>query len=580
MAAILVVDDEPVVRELLAHALKAPDRQIFLAEDAETALAQAARIATLDMALVDKNLPGPSGLKLVRLLREKHPQAAYVIMTAYASVDSAVEALRLGLYDYITKPFDLALIESVVSGALSKVRLARESQTSGNGGDERGAGAPDVLTGLPTRATFVRQLDEALARFRADPRQGFAVLVADLDDFGRINDSLGHTAGDELLVGWVRRIAQAVRDDDMVARLGADQFTILLAGVDDEQKAVAMALRLQATTDEPLLLRDTPVALSASIGVNMGAAAYTSGEEVLRDAGVALARAKAQGKGAHAVFVSEMRDETLERIALDDDLRRGISHDEFTTVYQPILSVESSRVVAFEALARWRHPAHGVLMPDRFLSRAGQTGVLVEISWRIIRQACAQLALWLKRGGAQAQLMMSLNVPPSLLLRADFVEDFHTLITRLNLPPARLKVEVTEIVAMASGVKSAEAMQALRRLGVVVCLDDFGTGFASLRWLHDFPVDEIKIDKSFVADMTTNRRSHILVGAAVGLAHSLGLPVVAEGVETVAQLEELRQMRCEYVQGYLFSRPVSSEHAEELLRRDDLAHSGGEVVTS
>ncbi|MBI3178442.1 MAG: response regulator, partial [Deltaproteobacteria bacterium] len=231
MAAILVVDDEPVVRELLAQALKAPDRHIFLAEDAEAALVQAAQIETLDLALVDKNLPGTSGLKLVRLLREMHPDAAYAIMTAYASVDSAVEALRLGLYDYITKPFDLSALGNVVSGALAKVRLARESRAAGNGGDEAGVEARDVLTGLPTRATFVRQLDAALARFRADPRHGFAVLVADLDDFGRINDSLGHTAGDDLLVGWVRRVAQTVRDDDMVARLGADQLTILLEGV-------------------------------------------------------------------------------------------------------------------------------------------------------------------------------------------------------------------------------------------------------------------------------------------------------------------------------------------------------------
>ncbi|OGQ78396.1 MAG: hypothetical protein A2289_25045 [Deltaproteobacteria bacterium RIFOXYA12_FULL_58_15] len=694
MATILIVDDESMICRVLSETLKGEGRTIVTANSAEEGLRKLESIPSLDLAFVDKNLPDRNGLELVRKLKQRYPDAEYIMITAYASIDAAVEAVRLGLFDFITKPFDIADVEQVANKALEKVETVRNNAkqrkineehqqlllasvddgiwdwdlTAGtisfsprahaflgitddvigdvpsnwqnlviaedaatfasqlqmihdgtstlfdcevrmrhaNGGqrwvwirgsalidsdatarrivgfhrdvtDRRTVEAHlahtadhDQLTGLLNRPAFVERIEQALLSTKRDPSTSFAVLAIDLNGFGRINDTLGHNAGDEVLIRWVERISRQVRPHDAFARIGADQFTILLNGIRTPNDAEELAERINRGLLNPFEVRDRQVTISVSVGIALGQD-YENAEDILRDAGTALVQAKVEGKGTHVTFVDAMHNRAVELLTLDQGLRTAVAKHEFIAVYQPIISIETGRIVAFEALARWQHPTRGLLAPAQFLNRAAEVGFLAEISWQITTIACLQQRRWLDALGSNVGLTINLNVAPPLLLRRSFVSELTRLLDDLSLPPDSVKIEVTEIVAIDNTQASAEIIQQLRRLGIAVCLDDFGTGYASLSWLHNFPVDEIKIDRSFVTDMTTDRRSHVLVGAAVNLAHSLGLPVVAEGVETQEQLAELRTMSCEYAQGFLFSRPLAVDKAESILLAGSMA---------
>lgn len=568
MPTILVVDDEAVVRTVLNEVLTAEDRVILLAAGAEEALAHATSLDSLDLAIVDKNLENSNGVDLVRRLRELHAGAEYVLITAYPSVESAAEAVRLRLYDYVTKPFDITELDAVVAGALDRAAQRRaDAEQRAHDLERAEAASRDQLTRLPSRDAFVEHVDAVLAAAKRDPTRAFAVLVFNLDGFGVIIDGLGHSAGDDLLVQWVERVSRLLRWRDLLARVGADELTLLMEDLEDPAEAVGMAERLKRAAALPFALGNRQVSLTVRVGIALSAERYERGEELLRDAGAAAAHAKRAGRGRHAIFVDEMHSRAVEQLTLDEGLRRAVEHGEFVAYYQPILSVESGRVVAFEALARWRHPERGLLLPAEFLDRAVEGGFLTEIAWQVICDSVDQQRRWLDRFGHETPLTMHVNVPPTVLLRRHFVEDIERLLQAAGLKPSCLKVEITEAVAMDATEVSAEVMQTLRKRGIAVCLDDFGTGYASLSWLHSFPVDELKIDKSFVAAMSGDRRSQILVGAAVNLAHSLGLAVVAEGVETQEQLDELTAMSCEYVQGFLFAKAMPAAHAEAYMRK-------------
>ncbi len=567
---ILVVDDEPLIREVLARALESPDRRVLVAVDIADAQRQRQAAGRLDIALIDKNLANESGLELIRALKERDPDAAYILMTAYASLDSAVESVRLGLFDYVLKPFDLDVVEALVARAERAVTDARTAVAERAAAEHRFAqqSSHDPLTGFLNREAFVARLDESLAELHLAPARGFAVLVVDINDFGRINDTFGHTAGDALLVQWSARLRTHADEHTVVARLGGDQFTLLLDGAATVDQAMSAFERLQRTLAEPFSVGEQEVRTNVSAGICLAAADYQRGEELLRDAGTALVQAKLEGRRRVVVFAHEMRHRAVDRLTLDQGLRLAIERHEFVAHYQPIVSLESGRVVAFEALARWRHPERGLVAPAYFLERAAETGILAEISWQVANLALAQQRAWRRQFSGRAPVAMCINVAPPLLMRSSFVRDLEALLLRHDLAAADVKIEVTEVVALDNTPAPAAVVQALRRLGIVVCLDDFGTGYASLSWLHRFPVDELKIDRSFVSGMLVDRRSQVLVGAAVNLAHSLGLPVVAEGIETEAQLAELRAAACEYGQGFLFARPLAENEAGRLLAED------------
>ena len=340
-----------------------------------------------------------------------------------------------------------------------------------------------------------------------------------------------------------------------------------MRGVQSEHEALEMAKRINGVLADPFDVAGQKVGVRVSTGIGLSNSGYEQGEDLLRDAGTALVQAKDTGRGQHTVFAPPMRRKAVDRLALDQSLREAVHDHQFIAYYQPIISIETGRLVGLESLARWKHPTRGILAPAEFLSRATETGLLSEISWHVMIQACEQQRRWIDALGPDAAFSVSVNVSPTLLMRRGFVEDVQRLLSDLRLTPQRVKAEITEVVAIDDTGASAETIQALRRFGLVVCLDDFGTGYASLSWLHRFPVDEIKIDQTFVREMVEDRKSQILVGAAVTLAHSLGLSVVGEGVETAEQLAELRALGCEYAQGFLFDRPMAVDRAGELLRR-------------
>jgi diguanylate cyclase (GGDEF)-like protein/PAS domain S-box-containing protein len=416
----------------------------------------------------------------------------------------------------------------------------------------------DALTGLPNRVLFLDRLDQAIRRAkRAEPAAAAAVLFLDLDRFKLVNDSLGHQVGDRLLIAVARRLESAVRPPDTVARLGGDEFTVLLDGVSDVHEAAAVAERVQHTLRIPFDIDDRELHVDASIGIAL-AEADASPDTVLRDADVAMYRAKAEGKGRHAVFDNRMHEQVMRRLDMEAELRKAIDEGRLEVVYQPIVQAATGRIVGFEALCRW--PGQE---PSEFVPIAEETGLIVPLGEWVMRTACAQLAEW-RELPAGAGLFMSVNVSHRQLIDTEFGPMLAAALEASQLDPRALRLEVKE------GVLPQRALQhVLDAYGVRSHIDDFGTGASSLRLLHGFPGDAVKIHRDLVIGMGREAGAFEIVKALVGLAHNLGLEVIAEGVETDAQLDHLKLLGCEFAQGFNVSAPLRPEDATALLR--DLA---------
>ena len=424
----------------------------------------------------------------------------------------------------------------------------------------------DGLTGLPNRVLFLDRLEHAMRRgTRSDGRERTAVLFLDLDRFKLVNDSLGHLAGDRLLVEVARRLSAALRPGDTVARLGGDEFTVLLEELSGRPEAEQVADRLLQTLTEPFRVDGRDLYLSASIGI-----AIASGQEsgaVIRDADAAMYRAKAEGKGRHAMFDAGLHEAAVTRLDVETRLRRGLAggagEPGLLVLFQPIHHLGSLRLAGFEALARW-HDDAGDLLPDEFISIAEETGLIHELGRRVLHEACRHLAAW--RREAAEPLTMSVNVSGRQLLGATFADELDSALTAHGLGPEALRLEITESEAASDPAAICAALERLsRRVGVRARLDDFGTGASSLTFLHGFPGDALKVDRSFVGAMADDQDAFKIVTAIVGLAHNLGMDVVAEGVETRRQLALLRGLRCAYVQGFLLGRPLAPEAAAALV---------------
>ena len=423
----------------------------------------------------------------------------------------------------------------------------------------------DALTGLPNRVLFLDRLDQAIRRaHRATPAAAAAVLFLDLDRFKLVNDSLGHQAGDRLLIAVARRLESAVRPPDTVARLGGDEFTVLLDGVDDVHEAAAVAERVQQTLRTPFEIDDRELHIDASIGIAL-AGADAAPETVLRDADVAMYRAKADGKGRHAVFDGRMHEQVMRRLDMETELRSAIEERRLEVAYQPIVQAATGRIVGFEALCRW--PDHqGLVEPSEFVPIAEETGLIVPLGDWVLRTAAARLAEWraLPEG---AGLTMGVNISHRQIADPEFVERLAAALRDTGLEPRALRLEVKENALS----REPEAVQralahALEAYGVRSHIDDFGTGASSLRLLHGFPGDAVKIHRALVIGMGREPGAFEIVKALVGLAHNLGLEVIAEGVETAAQLDHLKLLGCEFAQGFHISAPLRPEDATALLQ--------------
>ncbi len=427
----------------------------------------------------------------------------------------------------------------------------------------------DALTGLPNRRRFHEHLVQALDRVGANPQRHFGLMFLDFDRFKLINDSLGHAAGDEFLVQVARRIRSHVRPTDIVARLGGDEFAILAEDLDCEHYAVTLAERLLEVLRQPIQIAGTDITTSASIGITFSGMGYATPAEMLRDADTAMYKAKAGGKARYALFDTGLHIEVSHRLRLEGDLRRALAAGQLSVAYQPLFDLSSKRVTGFEALARWEHPELGTISPMAFIAVAEDAGLMVGLTDFVLRSACNQLRQWQLRHREFADLGMHVNVSGNDIAHAAFVTRVITAVAEAQLQPQHLSLELTENILMERLEAALPKLTELRRLGVGLSVDDFGTGYSSLRHLSSLPVNSLKIDRAFVADLQRGSNEAAVVRAIVLLGNSLGKTIIAEGIETPAQMEQLLQMGCTAGQGFHLSRPLAPALIDQLL--DDLA---------
>ena len=425
----------------------------------------------------------------------------------------------------------------------------------------------DALTGLPNRVLFIDHVKLAIARGQRRPDRLFAVLFLDVDRFKIINDSLGHFAGDQLLISIARKLERTTRPGDTIARLGGDEFTILLEDLSTNEEICALAERVQKELAAPFKINDKEVFITVSIGVALSDHGYSTPEEMLRDADTAMYHAKAMGKARSTLFNKGMHARALKRLQLETDLRHALERRELYLAYQPIISLRSAKLVGFEALARWNHPEKGLISPEDFIPVAEENGYIIPIGQWTLEEACRQMREWQDQSSGNLPLTMSVNLSGRQFAQDQLIQRIMETLDNAGVPPDRLKLEITESVVMDNIETAISMLRQLRELGVRLSIDDFGTGYSSLSYLHRLPIDHLKIDRSFVTGMVENSENAEIVRTIVALAKNLGMDIVAEGVETTEQLQRLRHLHCEHGQGYLFSRPMDARQATELVKR-------------
>lgn len=679
---LLVVDDNEMNRDMLSRRLRRHGYRVAVAIDGAEALACIDSHAYA-LVLLDIEMPGMSGIEVLRAVRECHSPAALpiIMVSSRQESQSAVEALNLGANDYVTKPIDFAVAVARIEAQLARRRAEaalRESEEryalavrGANDGlwdwnlqtnelhvsprwklmlgleevelggnseewfsrvhpddaqrfkealaahvnglaphfeaehrmlhsdgayvwvrsrglavrDDKGqayrmAGSQtditagkvaDPLTGLPNRILFNDRLAHAIERSRRYPHYLCAVLFLDLDRFKLVNDSLGHAAGDQLLVAIARRLERCLRCNDTIARiasehtlarLGGDEFTVLLDDIGHVSDALRVAERIQEHLSQSIDIEGHEVFTTASIGIATTATAYESPQAVLRDADTAMYRAKALGGARCELFDSEMRERAVARLRLETDLRRALDRGDFIVHYQPIVALETGCVVGFEGLVRWQHQERGLVAPSEFIPIAEETGAILPIGSRVLRAACRQAALWHADSRIGSPLTISVNLSVKQFLQPDLIEEITGVLRETGIPASSLTLEITESTLLEGTDAVVAKLHDLKALGVRLAIDDFGTGYSSLSAVHRFPLDLLKIDRSFVSSMGDNTE---IIGVIVALARTRRLQVVAEGVETVEQLAQLKSLGCDFAQGRLFSMPVDADSVRPLL---------------
>ena len=420
----------------------------------------------------------------------------------------------------------------------------------------------DKLTGLPNRALFMERLGRSMARLRRMPEYQFAVLFVDLDRFKIVNDSLGHQAGDQLLQMTSRKLEACLRPGDTVARMGGDEFAILLDDTESLTASTQVAERIQKRLSMPFSIGNQEIFTTASIGIVEGTPRYVEPEDLLRDADMAMYKAKQSGKAHHEVFDAAMKARANTELQLESDLRRAVQRNEFKLEYQPIVSLNSGRIAGFEALVRWRHPERGTISPGDFVPLAEETGLILPLGRWALREACRQVSVWQKTlRGTSGPVTMAVNLSARQFAQPDLVRYVEGILRQTKVDPRYLKLEITESIIMGNVDAATAMLLQFKELGIKLSIDDFGTGYSSLSYLHKFPISSLKIDRSFVSRMDVSDDNEQIVRTIVQLAHNLNMDVIAEGVETADQLHHLRSLEAEYGQGYYFGGPMDGQTA-------------------
>jgi diguanylate cyclase (GGDEF)-like protein len=462
---------------------------------------------------------------------------------------------------------EIRLFREIAVSALTEIELQRRTSEAERIEQQlRYDALHDRLTGLPNRAFFVERVRIAVERARRNPDECFGVLFLDLDNFKAINDSFGHVAGDELLLEVSRRFTGCLRSLDMLARLGGDEFALLLENIREPSDAARVAERLQASLQTPIRIGEDEAFTSVSLGIAVHSEVDDHPQHLLRSADLALYRAKEQGRARFQVFDPRMHEEAVRRLRLETDLRRALERNQFRLHYQPVVSLDSGRIVAVEALLRWEHAERGLVPPAEFIHVAEETGLIAEISRWVLEQACRQCQLWRREHGDDAPESVWVNLSVRQLAEGGLVRQVEDVLQSLRFDPKRLTLEVTENLLVEHIDTARRVLTELQALGVRVFMDDFGSGHSSLGFLDRLSIDGIKIDRSFIGHLDAGDRPLQLVRTIVGLVRGLGFTPIAEGVETEDQLRLLRDMGCEFAQGFHFSKAVPPEGIAKLLK--------------
>lgn len=595
---LLIVDDVRENREILRRRFERHGFEAAEAGGGVEALALLER-QSFDLVLLDMMMPDLSGLDVLTRIRATHsPGALPVIMvTARSQSEDVVEALQCGANDYITKPVDFSIALARVTTQLERKRAeekiqqmneelsraneALEGRVADRTRDLVQANESlrreieqreksqamiehlahhDALTGLGNRLLFHAQLSDALARGQRSG-SGVAVLFIDLDGFKNINDSLGHATGDQLLKDLAARLRNAVREGDKIGRLGGDEFAIIQFGNDQPRDSAALAARLIEVIGAPYGIDNHRLVVGASIGIAIADADYQDAAQLLRAADLAMYRAKADGRGRFRVFEPQFDRQAQERRDLEAALRAAVEKDALEVHYQAFANLETGRISGFEALARWNDPNLGMVPPSTFIALAEEIGLIDLIGERILERACTDAAKW------PQDITVAVNVSASQFKSGRLVAAVEAALAASGLPPGKLELEVTESIFLHGSESNCAILDRLGDMGVQISLDDFGTGYSSLSYLRSFSFNKIKIDKSFIRDLSANESSIAIVRAVCGLARSFGASTTAEGVETGAQLAQIRAEGCTDMQGYFFSRPLPVGEIPALLAR-------------
>ncbi len=608
---ILIIDDNSENLGVLFNVLDAKGYEVRIAQDGESAIKKI-EIEPPQLILLDIMMPGIDGFETCIRIKS-NPQISQIpviFMTALSDPVDKIKGLQLGAVDYITKPFNQAEVLARIKlhldlfhltqnlqqenlerrkaeSSLQKLNQELEYKVSARTKDLINAikelreayqelvekqhqleylACYDVLTGLPNRNWLINQLQNLIQKTEKNPDFIYAVMFIDLDNFKVINDSLGHTIGDELLKKVAERLQKCITFPDHIIRLGGDEFVVVLEGIPDINIATTKAQALLDLFQKPFEWDSYQYHMNASIGIFPSEIIATQPVDILSGADLAMYSAKQSGRGCYKVLTSQMQHKALWRLEIERELRKAIQKGEFCLYYQPIVSLTTAELTGFEALVRWQHPERGLVSPGLFIPVAEETGLIHELGWWIFETAVTQLEEWQQQLNPFSQLTLNVNLSPIQLMREELLPHLEAILAEKHLERVHLKLEITESCLLTAQMKISRMWERLKACGIRFCVDDFGTGYSSLSRLQELPIDTLKIDRSFVSRLDTTGEIAV-VKTIINLAHSLGMDLVAEGVETKTQWEKLHGFGCEWGQGYLFSKPVDAATATEAIAK-------------